>query len=58
MSDNLNKTGKGDDIRINVNQQHELNYWTKELGVTEERLREAVKAVGPMVADVRKYLSK
>jgi hypothetical protein len=58
MSDNLNKTGKGDDIRININQPHEVVYWTKTLGVSEQRLREAVGAVGPMVKDVKKYLGK
>jgi hypothetical protein len=58
MPDNLKNTGKQDDSRINVNQDHEVTYWTKELGVTAEKLREAVKAVGPMVKDVRKYLDK
>ena len=58
MSDNLDKTGKGDDIRINVNQDHEVRYWTKELGVSEQELRQAVAAVGVMVADVKKYLKK
>lgn len=56
MPDNLNKTGKGDDIRINVKQAHEVTYWCGELGVTPAKLKEAVAAVGPMVKDVRKYL--
>ncbi|HEX8269776.1 MAG TPA: DUF3606 domain-containing protein [Flavobacterium sp.] len=58
MSDNLKNTGKADDIRINVNQEHEVRYWTKELNVTEDRLREAVRAVGVMVADVKEFLKK
>lgn len=58
MSDDLKNTGKQDDIRINVNQDHEVSYWTKELGVSEAKLREAVKAVGPLVKDVKKYLGK
>lgn len=58
MPDNLKNTGKQDDSRINVNQDHEVSYWTKELGVTADRLKEAVKAVGPMVKDVKKYLGK
>jgi hypothetical protein len=58
MPDDKSKTGKQDDIRINVNQVHEVTYWTKTFEVTEEKLREAVAAVGPMVKDVRKYLGK
>jgi hypothetical protein len=58
MSDDKSKTGKQDDIRINVNQVHEVTYWTKTFEVTEAKLREAVAAVGPMVKDVRKYLGK
>lgn len=58
MPDDKSKTGKQDDIRINVNQVHEVTYWTKTLEVTEAKLREAVDAVGPMVKDVKKYLGK
>jgi len=58
MADNLTKKGRQDDVRINLNQDHEVNYWTKELGITKEKLAEAVKAVGVMVADVKKYLKK
>ncbi|HYD92388.1 MAG TPA: DUF3606 domain-containing protein [Flavobacterium sp.] len=58
MTDNLKNTGKQDDSRININQDHEVQYWTKELGVSAEKLREAVKAVGVMVKDVRAYLKK
>jgi hypothetical protein len=58
MPDNKRETGKPDDSRINVNEAYELRYWTKELGCTEQQLREAVKKVGPMVKDVKRYLSK
>lgn len=58
MADDLKNTGKQDDIRINVNQDHELTYWSKILGVSAEQLKAAVKAVGPMVKDVKKYLGK
>jgi hypothetical protein len=43
MADDLSKRGPADRIRINVNERHEVNYWTRELGVTEARLRELVK---------------
>lgn len=58
MPDNLKKTGKGDDIRININQAHEIVYWCGDLGITPEKLKEAVRKVGPMVKDVKKYLGK
>jgi hypothetical protein len=58
MPDDPKKTGKADDSRINVNQPHEVQYWTRTLGVTEQRLREAVGKAGVMVREVRKYLGK
>lgn len=58
MADNKSKTGKADDSRINVNQPYEVRYWTNELGVTPAKLKEAVKAVGPMVKDVKRHLTK
>lgn len=57
MADDLSKTGKQDDIRINVNQSHEVSYWTKTLNCSENDLRRAVAAVGPMVKDVRAWLA-
>lgn len=56
MPDNPNLTGKADDTRISLTQKHEVRYWTQKLDLTEIELRAAVKAVGPMVADVKKYL--
>lgn len=56
MPDNPRKRGKADRIRIAVNQPHELRYWCAEFGVTQARLREAVREVGPMVAAVKRYL--
>ncbi|WP_282369964.1 DUF3606 domain-containing protein [Pseudomonas sp. PS02290] len=58
MADNLGSRGPQDRARVNTSEDWELKYWTKELGVTEEQLKAAVKAVGPMVVDVRKWLGK
>jgi len=58
MSDDRKKTGSPDRDRINVNEDYEIQYWTKSLGVTAAQLREAVKAVGPTSAAVRKHLGK
>ncbi|MDH1522859.1 DUF3606 domain-containing protein, partial [Achromobacter mucicolens] len=56
MSDDLSKRGPQDRSRINVNEPHELRYWTQALGVTEAQLREAVKTVGPSATAVREHL--
>jgi hypothetical protein len=41
-----------------VHERWELDYWTKELGVTPDELKDAVKQVGPMAKDVRRHLGK
>lgn len=58
MSDDLNNRGQQDRIRINMHEEHEVRYWTQELGVSREELAQAVKNVGVMAADVRKHLGK
>lgn len=58
MSDDLKNRGPQDRLRINVHEEHEVRYWTQELGVTREDLERAVHAVGVMVAAVRTYLNK
>lgn len=58
MSDDKKNTGSPDRDRINVNEDYELQYWTKALGVSADELRAAVKAVGPTAAAVRKHLDK
>ena len=57
MADDLGNRGSQDRSRINVNEQHELRYWTQALGVTEAKLRSAVAAAGTGVAAVKKYLN-
>jgi len=58
MTDDKNNAGSPDRDRINVNEDYELQYWTKVLGVSAEELRAAVKAVGPTAAAVRRHLGK
>ncbi len=57
MADDLEQTGRQDDERINVEQDHELDYWSEKLGVSRDQLRKAVQSTGPMVKDVRRHLS-
>jgi hypothetical protein len=56
--DDLKNRGPQDRARVNVNEPHELRYWTKEFGCTEAELRAAVKAVGVSAAAVRQHLKK
>jgi hypothetical protein len=58
MTDNLAGTGNQDKTRIDINQEEDLQYWSNEYGVSEERLKAAVKAVGVMIADIKRYLQK
>ncbi|MCW3109947.1 MAG: hypothetical protein JWQ09_4453 [Segetibacter sp.] len=58
MTDNLNKTRPQDASKINVNEAHEVRYWTEALGVTKEQLVKTVKEVGTSAAAVKKALKK
>lgn len=58
MSDDLSKIRPQDASKVNVNETWELEYWSKKFGVTKEKLKEAVKAVGTSSVKVQKYLGK
>lgn len=58
MSDNKDQTGKPDRDRVNTSESYEVAYWCKKLGCSEAKLKEAVKAVGPMAKDVEEYLRR
>ena len=56
MSDDTSNRGTPDRQRINMNQEHEVRYWTEKLGVTREELQKAVDAAGSTVSAVEKQL--
>jgi hypothetical protein len=56
MADDVKQTGKADDTRINVDQDHELSYWSEKFGVSRDKLRAAVAKAGPMVKNVEREL--
>lgn len=58
MADNLNDRGPQDRSRVNVNEEWELQYWSKKFGVSAQQLRDAVKAVGTSADAVGKHLGK
>ncbi|WP_404337739.1 DUF3606 domain-containing protein [Sphingomonas sp. MMS12-HWE2-04] len=58
MSDDKNSVGSPDRDRISMSEDYEVQDWTGTLGVSEERLQEAVNAVGNNADAVRAYLNK
>jgi hypothetical protein len=56
--DDTAKRDYRDRERINIHEDYELRYWTKELGVTPEKLKQTVEKVGVMASEVRKALGK
>ncbi|MFJ1300029.1 DUF3606 domain-containing protein [Pseudomonadota bacterium AL_CKDN230030165-1A_HGKHYDSX7] len=58
MSDDLQNRGPQDRSRINVREQWEVDYWTKELGVSTDALRDAVTQAGTSVEKVKAYLQR
>ena len=58
MSDDKTKKRPQDSSKINVNEPYELQYWTKELGVSGDKLKETVSRVGTGAAAVKKALGK
>jgi hypothetical protein len=46
MADNLEDRGAQDRARINVNEPHEVAYWTEKFGVSADVLRNTVTDVG------------
>lgn len=56
MSDDTTQRGPQDRARVSLEQAHELRYWTERFGVSEQRLREAVAAVGVSAEAVERHL--
>jgi hypothetical protein len=56
MSDDKTQTGSPDRDRINVNEDYEVQYWTKKFGVSAAQLKAAVSAVGPTAKSVEAHL--
>ena len=58
MADDKTKQGPADSSRINLNEDYEVAYWTKVLGVSKEELAQAVNEAGVSAKAVREYLGK
>ena len=57
MPDDLINRGRSDRAQINVNEAHEVRYWTQELGITEELLRELVSRLGTSPSKLREAVA-
>jgi hypothetical protein len=44
--------------RVIIHEEHELNYWTKEFGISKKDLKQAVMEVGTSAEAVKKYLEE
>lgn len=54
--DDLTRKRPEDPTKININQQWEIDYWTKELSISETKLIALVNKVGPEVSKVKAEL--
>lgn len=57
MSDNVTEN-KATELKINVKESWDVNFWCDELNLKADELKEIVKQVGPNVHEVRLYLAK
>ena len=58
MSDSTQNRGQQDRTFISLGQDHEVRYWTRELGVSDAELRMAVAMAGSSADDVRRFLRR
>jgi hypothetical protein len=58
MADDKTLRAPQDAARINIHEDYEVRYWTKELGVSEERLKQLVRQHGVSAAKIREALGR
>ncbi|WP_125721138.1 DUF3606 domain-containing protein [Flavobacterium ustbae] len=56
MSDDLKNKGQQDRSRINMNEDHEVAYWTEKFNVSREELQRAVDEAGSSADAVARML--
>jgi hypothetical protein len=54
--DSKNQTGRRDRDRVAGKQEYEVRYTAKKLGVTEDKVRQAIQKVGNKREDVEAHL--
>jgi len=56
MPDDRLRRGPPDRSKINMNEDYEVRYWIKHLGISKQELAKVVEKVGNSAAAVRKEL--
>jgi hypothetical protein len=56
MDDDKSDRGNPDRLRISLNEEWEVNYWTQKLGVSRERLNELVRKHGDSAENIREII--
>jgi uncharacterized protein DUF3606 len=54
----MTKTSPADADRVNVSEEHEVEYWCKRFGVSPAQLRAAVEKVGDVARRVETELKR
>jgi hypothetical protein len=58
MADDKTKRAPQDSNLISRTENYEIDYWTEKVGVSRERLAEAIRAVGHSADKVSTYLDE
>jgi hypothetical protein len=58
MTDDLSSRGPRDRANINIHEDHEVEWWTRKLGVSPDQIREAVAEVGTSAEKVAQQLNR
>lgn len=58
MSDDKILKNYPDSQRINVNEDYEVQYWSKKFGVSKDQLVATIRRVGVIAEDVKRALIK
>jgi 3-oxoacyl-[acyl-carrier-protein] synthase III len=57
MADDKTRRGQPDRSKINMSEGYQVQYWTKHLGISHEKLQQLIDKVGNSAAAVRKELA-
>ncbi len=59
MADDKSKTGKQDDMRVDMNDPSEVEYLHRQYpNKTHQQVKDAVEKYGPMREDIKKHLDR
>jgi len=52
----LEGTGEGDDVRIDVRDEKQLECWANKLKIPKDQFKRAAEQAGPRIGDIRQHL--